>query len=203
MDFWILNAVAVIGALALAVAARVAALDAAARGRGPLRWGLVVLLLGPLGWTIFGVVAALDWMRRRGGLLAVRRLHPALAAAAVVAVLTLGTSVWLAATPVSIPVGSLSDPERFGGDLMPGECGAPAAVVARLSVFPAPSDEPAGADERELARRRQACLQVAGQRVTAAWELLAVAALLGVWGAAEAHGGALARAEVGSVRLPG
>lgn len=108
--------------------------------------------------------------------------------------LALGTSVWLATVPVSIPVSSLSDPARFGGDLMPGQCGAPAVVLARLSVFPAGGVEPADADERELARRRQACLQVAGPRVTAAWELLAVAALLGVWAAAEARGGALTRA---------
>jgi len=36
--------------------------------------------------------------------------------------------------------------------------------------------------------------------VTAAWELLAVAALLGVWGAAEARGSTLDRADVDGVR---
>lgn len=204
MAVWTLNAVAVIGAVTLLVAARVAALDAAARGRGALRWGLAVLLLGPMGWTAFAVVTAYDWVRGRRGLLAGGESHPALTAAAAVAVLALGTSVWLATAPVSISVNSLSDPERFGGDLMPGECGAPAAVVARSSLFPPPSGEPGTSDERELARRRQACLQLAGQRVTAAWELLAVTALIGVWSAAEAatRRAAVARSEVTDARTP-
>lgn len=163
--------------------------DARLRGRSPWLWGAVLVLGGPPGWGLWAVVAVLDRLRGRRGLVDPRGARRLETTAAVLATAALASALALGAFPVSVAVAPLVSP---GPGAPPGEratvsCGAAALVIAGASG-PATSRGMggyaigAGGDggstlDREIA----ACAAQAGRRVALAWALFAAAAfLLGV-----------------------